>query len=247
MDLDGEQAERFDAQLETLLTWHRREELPRYVDFLGDALALLDGPVRRQDVNGFADRAERAWYRVRDRAMDELLLLGSELSDEQIDEFIGNLEEKQRKYERKYLRRDDEEYRDDASDSLEENLEDYLGSLEDAQLQRVQEASATLIRADTLWLEERRRWIDMLRVELERTPGWQQRLRGRVTDWESGLDSAASDAYEHNTRVVQEAIAVVVDTRSDEQDERLRRKLVDLKADLEELSRKPGSITASAH
>ncbi|MFK8042540.1 DUF6279 family lipoprotein, partial [Congregibacter sp.] len=34
VDLDRSQSQVFDAQLEGLLEWHRREELPRYVEFL---------------------------------------------------------------------------------------------------------------------------------------------------------------------------------------------------------------------
>jgi hypothetical protein len=53
------------------------------------------------------DEFEDAWYRVRDRALEELLVLGATLSDAQIDEFIAALDKRQRKYERKYLGRSD--------------------------------------------------------------------------------------------------------------------------------------------
>jgi hypothetical protein len=235
VDLDRGQAQQFDAQVEALLAWHRREELPQYVLLLDDVLARLDGPLTTADVIEFGDEAELAWYRVRDRALDELLLLGAQLSDEQVGEFLAKLQEKQEKFEDKYLPRDEEEFRDDAADNLRDTLEDYLGRLDPPQREIVLAAARDLQRSDALWLAERQRWIDVLHTELVRAPGWQQRIRRQVLGWEATLDSDTTSAYDHNTLVVQEAIAAVVDARSDKQDRRLRRKLVDLRDDLQQL------------
>ena len=235
VDLDREQSQRFDIQLEALLDWHRRDELPRYVLLLDDALARLDGPLLESDVLALSDAAEEAWYRLRDRGLDELLVLGTTLSDEQVEEFLSALDKRQRKYERKYLPRDDEKYHREATENLRDNLEDYLGRLDSAQRATVREAGAVLLRSDALWLAERQRWLDMLGEELRRLPGWQSRVRERVLGWEATLDAPTSAVYDHNTRVIQAAIAAVVDARSDKQDKRLRRKLSDLRDDLQRL------------
>jgi hypothetical protein len=235
VDLDRDQRGQFDVQLESLLSWHRREELPRYTLILDDALARLDGEFTAADVIELSEVAELAWYRIRDRALDELLVLGAQLSDAQIEEFLESLDKRQEKFERKYLPRDDEEFRDDAADNLRDTLEDYLGRLAPAQRVIVADTSAALIRSDALWLAERQRWIDMLRAELQREPGWQQRIRRQVLGWEHTLDEERDAAYEHNTLLVQEAVASIVDQRSEKQDRRLRRRLEDLRDDFQQL------------
>ena len=66
VSLDSEQQERFDARLETLLDWHRREELPAYVVLLDDALIILDDGVPMDDTRAMADRIEEAAIRFQD-------------------------------------------------------------------------------------------------------------------------------------------------------------------------------------
>ncbi|WP_439106582.1 DUF6279 family lipoprotein [Congregibacter sp.] len=233
VDLDRAQSKAFDAQLEVLLDWHRREELPRYLDFLNDVEADLASDLSVVQLQGYADRAEDAWLRVREPALEQLLLLAEDLSDEQLRDFMAVMDKKQRKYERKYLDRDDEEMRDDAADSLEDTLKDYLGRLNGEQLDRVRAAANELRRSDAVWLRERSVWTAELAQILEREPGWQQRTRSLVEEWENNLDPEVQALYDHNQRTVQAAIVDVVNDRTEKQDVRLRKKLAALREDLE--------------
>lgn len=243
VDLDREQKAGFDQQVEALLAWHRSEELPRYLQLLNDLEARLDTTWSKADVLAFSDAVERAWYRLRDRALDELLLLGATLSDAQLEEFLQSLDKRQRKYERKYLKRSDEEYREDAADSLQESLEDYMGRLDDAQEQMVVDAVAQLRRSDGFWLDERQRWMDMLRLQLQRRPGWEQRIRREIRAWEDHLDVETEAVYDHNTATVQAAIADVLNSRSERQDEKLRDAIADLREDIAALADEGASHT----
>ncbi len=233
VDLDRDQSRAFDGQIEMLLEWHRYEELPKYRALLDDMLAALDEPVDVEVVTAFSEAVEEAWYRIRDRGLDELLLLGASLSDEQIAEFIAEMRKKQRKYERKYLKRSEEEYRDDADDSLRDFLGDFLGRLEAFQTDRTRLAAESLQRSDSYWLRERADWIAMLERELTRAPGWEERIRTTVDLWESKLDPQALAVYEHNSQVVRQALAEVIDTRTSRQDRRLRRELESLRDDVD--------------
>jgi transcriptional regulator with XRE-family HTH domain len=183
-------------------------------------------------LQSYADRAEQAWFRVRDPGLELLLRLGGDLSQEQIADFIAVMAKKQSKYERKYLDRDDEEVVEDAFESLEETLEDYLGRLDESQLQRLRVAAGALLRSDAIWLRERSAWTAELAEALQRKAGWQQRVRGIVRDWEARLDPDVQAVYDHNTNVVQAAIVDVVNSRSDKQDSRLRKKIDGFRDDL---------------
>ena len=232
VDLDREQGRQLDEQLEPLLAWHRREELPQYLELLDTMIADLDDDLDLALIGQRTDELEIAWYRVRDRGLDELLELGNALRDDQIDEFIESLNKKQRKYERKYLSRDDEEFREDAYDNLREFFEDYLGRLNAEQRQRVKDAVANLQRSDDRWLSERAEWIAVMTLELNRDPGWEDRVRYTIFNWESQLDADTLAVYEQNTQTVQMALVDVVNARTEKQDRRLRRKLQSLREDL---------------
>lgn len=232
VELDNAQEDDLDLRIQRLLHWHRGEELPRYAVLIERLEGSLDQPVDETVVAALTDEMEVAWYRLRDRALEEMLELGETLSDEQIDEFIASLEKTQRKYERKYLRRSDRDYRRDAVDSMGDFLKDYLGRLDSQQSQQIREMARQLRRSDSTWLAEREHWINMLREELRREPGWADRLRRTVQDWEMELDAESLELYDYNTLIVQRAIATIIDSRSSRQDARLRRELVSLREDV---------------
>ncbi|MFN2327428.1 MAG: DUF6279 family lipoprotein [Chromatocurvus sp.] len=236
VDLERDQRQLLKDQVDALLGWHRRSELPRYVSLLARAEASLDSPVTPATVEGLALSAEVEWLRLRDRALDELMVVGEALDDAQIAEFIGKLRERQLEYEEKYLDRDDEAYREEACDSLIDNLEDYLGRMGRGRQREICTHLDDLRRADTAWLTERQRWVDWLEEVLQRKPGWQTELRQRVTDWEDTVSPTYLGTYAHNSALIYRAVAAAVDTRSERQDRYLRRKLSGLRGDFTQLS-----------
>ncbi|MEQ8514255.1 MAG: DUF6279 family lipoprotein [Chromatocurvus sp.] len=236
VDLDRSQREFLEDRVDAFLGWHRRSELPRYAVLLARAEQALDSRVTADTVKSLALAAETEWYRMRDRALDELIAVGDGLDERQVAGFIGTLRERQAEYEEEYLERDDEEYREEACDRLVDNLEDYLGRLRRESQRETCAMLEDLRRSDTVWLAERERWLDWLERVLQRRPGWQAELRGRVTDWESTVSPEYLSIYDHNTALIYHAVASAVEARSERQDRHLRRKLAGLREDVNELS-----------
>lgn len=236
VDLDREQSQILEQQLEPVLTWHRYEELPVYVAFLSEVEGALDKPLTAVQVEGFVNEIEDSWIRVRDRGLEELILIGETLSEEQIDEFFAELDKRQKKLEKKYLKRSDEEFHDDVFDELKGSFKDYLGRLSRDQKDRLLTAANGLERSDHHWLNERAQWIAQMRTELRREPGWQDSVRLMIRDWEDGIDPAAQAVYDQNNHLVRQVIADVANMRSDKQDSRLRKELSKLRDELRELS-----------
>ena len=235
VDLDREQSVFLDERLLPFLAWHRNEELPRYLELLDQSEEMLAGPVVADDIARLSLAAEEAWLRVEQRGLEWMIELGAQLSDEQMAEFIDELRKRQLKYEKKYLTRSDEEYREDALDNLRDSLQDYLGRLEPSQRDALEVYVARLIRSDSVWLEERAGWIDRLEAMLQREPGWQQRLREAIRTREETVSEAYTATYNHNLAVINEAVAETLNTRTDKQDRRLRREIEDLRDDLKVL------------
>lgn len=236
VDLERDQRRFLKDQVDTFLGWHRRSELPRYAALLARAEASLDSPVTAATVEELALSAEEEWLRLRDRALDELMVVGEALDDGQLAEFIGSLRERQREYEEKYLDRDNDEYREEACDSLIDNLEDYLGRFGRGRQRKICAMLADLRRADVAWLSERQRWIDWLEEVLQRRPGWQAELRQRVAEWEDTVPPDYRSIYTHNSALIYRAVAAAVEARTERQDRYLRRKLSGLREDFTQLS-----------
>lgn len=236
VDLDREQAAFLDEQLAPFLTWHRAEELPAYISILDDIDSTLDREMTGDDVAAISLEFEEAWFRLESRALDWLLALGAELSEEQVAEFLAELWQQQEKYENKYLDRSDEEYRQDSYDSLVDSTQDYLGRLDREQKQVLENASADLRRSDAIWLREREAWLQRLEVFMQRQPGWQAAIRDAVVSRSEVVSAEYLELYDHNLGVIYAALAQVLNSRTETQDRRLRSKLSDLRKDLETLT-----------
>ena len=235
VELDRAQDAFLDEQLQPFLAWHRTEELPRYTQILDDITRRLDAPLTAQDVAAISLEFEQAWFRLEGRALEWLLALGERLTDDQVQQFLDELWDKQEEYQKKYLERSDQEYREDSYDSLRDSVQDYLGRLDKPQKQLLETASTDLLRSDTTWLRERAAWLQRLEVMMRREPGWQQAIRDSVQRRSETVSAEYLDLYEHNLAVIHSALAQVLNSRSEKQDQRLRKKLANLREDLQTL------------
>ena len=235
VELDRAQDVFLDEQLRPFLAWHRTEELPRYTLIIDDITRRLDAPLTAQDVAAISLEFEQAWFRLEARGLEWLLALGERLTDDQVRQFLDELWDKQEEYQKKYLERSDQEYHEDSYDSLRDSVQDYLGRLDKPQKELLETASNGLLRSDTTWLRERAAWLQRLEVMMRREPGWQQAIRDSVQRRSETVSAEYLDLYEHNLAVIHSALAQVLNSRSEKQDQRLRKKLANLREDLQTL------------
>ena len=119
--------------------------------------------------------------------------------------------------------------------NLVDSMQDYLGRLGREQKQVLENASTQLRRSDTIWLREREAWLQRLEVFMQRQPGWQAAVRDAVARRSEVVSAEYLELYDHNLGVIHAAVAEVLNSRTEAQDRRLRRKLSDLRRDLETL------------
>ena len=234
-ELNRAQEKYLDELLSPFLAWHRSDELPRYVKVLEDIEASLDQPVTAEVVAAISAEFENAWFRLEGEALDWLLDLGARLSDDQIQGFLAELQEQQQEYEEKYLTRSDEEFHEESYDNLLDSMQDYLGRLNGAQRDLLRDTGNGLLRSDRTWLRERAAWLEKLAILLEREPGWQRRVREAIAARDENVDPEYLRIYEHNLRLIHSAVAELLNSRTEKQDRRVRRKLSELREDLESL------------
>lgn len=243
VELNTQQDSHLDELLEPFLQWHRSEELPAYIAILEGLESRVDHPMAGADVAEVFTEFESAWLRLEDTSLDWLLDLGGQLSDEQMNEFVAALWEKQEEFEEEYLERTDKEFYKDSFDNFKDNAEEYLGRLSPEQREQLQTASSQLLRSDETWLAERYDWLKKLEVLLAREPGWQQRVQEAVVAQRQNLSPEYVRIYEHNMGVIADAIAELLNGRSERQDKHLRERLAELREDLETLvAQEPGAV-----
>lgn len=235
VDLERDDKRELKRLLDGFLYWHRSEELPRYGVLLDDMLASLDQPATADSVAATSAAIEAAWFRLEARAVDWMIEFGEGLEDEQMDQFIARLRKDQAEWEQEYLGRSDEEYVEDSYERFLDTAQDYMGRLDWGQRGILQTAAGNMRRSDTVWLAERALWIERLEDTLRREPGWQQRLLDDLDGRDVTVSPEYNEVMEHNLAIIHQAIADLINSRSDKQGRRLRRELGDLRDDVDTL------------
>ncbi len=235
VELNQAQKVYLDELLAPFLTWHRSQELPTYLNILDVIENSLDQPLTPDSAAAIFTEFEKAGLRLQGEALERLLDLGSGLSDAQVAGFLEVMRERQQEYEKKYLKRTDQEFHEDNYDNLLDYAKDYLGGLSDQQRELLRDASQRLLRSDRAWLQERAEWITQLAELLKRQPGWQERVRAQLAARNANVPPDYLHIYEHNMGVIYATIAQLLNGRSDQQDRHLRDKLSALRGDLEAL------------
>ena len=232
VNLNRKQKKTLDELLQPFLAWHRHEELQRYVELLDQIASDLDGDLTARQVAAHAEQFVEAWERIEVKALDWMLSLGEELSDEQMAQFVEKLWDKQREYEEEYLPRSIEQYHEDAYENLLDSTQDFLGRLDWGQRAILESAAAELQRSDGIWLEEREQWVQRIEELVLREPGWQQGVRDMLANRDATTSPEYLEVYEHNTAVIYAAMARLLNTRTGKQDKRLRKEIANFREDL---------------
>ena len=235
--LDREQQAAFDQRLDDFLAWHRSEELPRYREFIVTSLDTLEDGVTLAEAVAISEEIDLAADRFQAQFIELLLVTAEDLSDEQIQGFLTELDRNQTEYADERLVRNEEAYYADSTKTMTDLVKRLIGRLNRDQRSEIAERSKDLIRLDGLWHDDRARWGNALRVILEaKAPGWQEEVRrlgetrseARIPEYVAGI--------EHNGDVILALLVDIINSRTERQDRRMRRFLEGLVDDIDALT-----------
>ncbi len=237
VELSAAQREYFDTQLAPFLSWHREEELNRYIGFLSRVEQDIAGDVSAEMIRLWVDEAMLALRRSQTRLLEMGIDLAGRLNDQQMASIGKRLMEKQAELEEQYLQRSEKEYADATYDRVAGKLDDYMGRLNSEQKQTLRDASAELVRLDRAWLSDRRAWLEATLPLLAREPGWEDAIRQQVNERFEYRSVAYHQAMEHNLGLISTAVASVLNNRDRGQQSRLVAELAYLRDELQELNK----------
>ena len=235
--LNREQQAAFDQRLDDFLAWHRREELPRYREFIVTSLDTLEDGVTLEEAVVISKEIDLAADRFQGQFIELLLATAEGLSDKQVQDFLAELERNQAEYADERLVRDEETYYADSAKTMKDLVKRLIGRLNRDQRAEIEKRSMGLTRLDGLWHDDRARWGRALRVILEaKVPGWQAEIRklgetrseARIPEYVAGI--------EHNGDVILALLVDIINSRTERQDRRMRRFLQGLVDDIDALT-----------
>ncbi len=207
LDVEGEQKEELERRIEEFVTWHRARALPQYAALADEAARRLERGLSRDDlVWGYEAAMAQARERAR-AAAERIAPLLDRLTPAQIAHLERELAEDNRRFARRYLRGDDPERRQRRIERNVERLEDWVGGLSKAQVERVG------LYAERAPLLEELRGRDRQRLHAElismvRAGEARRRLPDAAAHWDRGRAPGYTEAYEASRR---EYFAMVLD------------------------------------
>jgi hypothetical protein len=185
LDFEGEQSEDLDRRLSAFLAWHRGAALPIYARLGGEAAARMERGLEREDLEWGYDAVRAQIREALRRAAAEAGGLLDGLRAEQIGHLERRLEEENRKFAKERMQGSLEERHQRRVKRNVERLEDWFGTLGEAQVARIERYSTRAPFSAELQDRDRRRrqaeFIAMLRAHTAR-----ERLVAWAQDWEAG-------------------------------------------------------------
>jgi hypothetical protein len=195
LDLDSKNAEEMDERIDEFFHWHRRNALPQYARIAEEAAKRVEKGLSREDlVWGYDSIVAHARQSLRVGA-ERIAPILDRLSPEQAAHMEKRFAEDNRKFAREYLRGSESERKKRRAKRVEERLEDWVGNLSKAQVERVKQFSERVPLYDELRDRERKR-IQAELLDMVRKREAQKRLPERAANWERGRDPAHLSASE---------------------------------------------------
>lgn len=238
VDLEGEQTEEFDRRLGAFLAWHRAGALSQYARLGALAAGRVERGLKREDLEWGYDAVRAQIREAVGRAAAEAAGPLDGLSAGQIAHLERRLEEDNRKFVKERMQGTTEERHQRRVKRNVERLEEWLGSLSEAQLERIERYSARVPSYAGLQDRDRRRrqaeFLAMLRAREAR-----QRLVPWVQDWEAGRAPEYAKALRATREEYMDLLLDLDRTLDAEQREHAVRRLRRFSTLFETLARQP--------
>ena len=189
LDLQGDDADELDDRIDEFHAWHRKNALPKYVNLAHEASQrFADGLSRPDVVWGYDSVRVQARESLR-KAGDLVAPLLDRLTPEQVAQIERRLADENRQFYRDNLRASERDRRRKRARFIIDRLEDWVGKLTQAQIQRVREYADRAPMVDELRDRDRKR-VQKDVIAILRAREARARLGERLANWDRGREPA---------------------------------------------------------
>ncbi|WP_148861214.1 DUF6279 family lipoprotein [Marinobacter fonticola] len=244
--LDDVQEARLESQINSLLEWHCRHELPRYAAWLEDVNTLSSSPpLHVADV----ERLQAGLFQAIDRLTQRIhptatALLGS-LSNDQVAALDRAMAEGQRERREEFLGDTPAAQLEKREERTRERAERWLGSVNANQRQTIKTWNRNRGKQTEIWLEGRGRWQAALLQSLQNrsSPGFPDRIEYLLTHSSDVRGETYQTMFEESRAAMTQLIVDLINQSTPQQRAHLEDEIEELQADFEALACRSGDKT----
>jgi hypothetical protein len=216
--LNEKQQQQFAAIVDETLVWHKEKELPRYRQYLENIGTKLDQPLSESDIGGMQGFMTSSVKNIQQYIAPTLLPLFNTFEEEQKQAFWGELNKVQAEYEKEFLSRSNKEYIEDLNEKYISFTERLLGALTDDQKSVIESETSRIIRADDIWLNARRAWLDDIKFQSEqKTSDWHTRVQAAWLDRDKHYSVESKLKTDKRDQQARQLLLTVINERTDKQ------------------------------
>jgi len=170
--LEDEQEDRLEEMVDRNIEWHRYDQLPKYAQLLREIESDTSSGVMTVDqMERYYGRFIILWDEFIVQTMPDVTAFFMMLSQEQVDEFIENLEESNQELWEEYAGKTPEDRQKSRQEGAIKGLERVFGRLSGEQKELVRSYQSGLHDVSPEWMAARRQWQEDFRnLVLERPP-----------------------------------------------------------------------------
>ncbi len=248
IELDGPSRVAFDSGFDSLWQWHRSTQLATYARDLREVAEAAQGTLTRDQIAGYLQRASDHGERLFLEALPPSARVLQALDDDQVRGLLEKMAEDRGEEAEEEAERTPDESRKQHERDVARSLRRWLGSLNGAQQARVRDWAAARRDEPALWKRHGEHWA----VVFERTlaaraaPDFETRLREVFRDPQLPDSAAIRELNDYNRDHYIGLLAQLAPTLSAEQRRHLRKRLISIAEDFEELARQRQQAAAAA-
>jgi len=237
--LDDAQEEQLRDAVTRNLEWHRRNQLPQYAEFCRQLERDAAGVLTAEILDARFEQMMAMWDEFIRRALPDASAFFLSLSDEQVDEFIENLEDHNQELWDEYAGETVEERIERREKAAFKGFKRVVGRLTEEQKELIRSYMANMHDVSEYWLQSRRRWqLDFRDLVKARPaePEFTERLAALMLDPNRTDDSAYRQKVEENRQTFIAMAVALSAVLSEEQSDRVSKRLRSYARDFEILA-----------
>lgn len=208
-DLNANQKRELQPRIAALHDWHRKQELPRYVQFLDAVIAKAQDGLDQAEVEWMLAESYPLFERLSARFSPEAAAILATVSDAQIDHAVAEFKKAEKdRFEKLELSEDD--YIKFRMKVARKNMKTWLGSYTDAQMQEY-ERFVRKNRGEELRRRKRYQDNEHALIALLRTHPGAQPIAEHIHGWLTRAETRATPEFqEAEKRTQAEFVNLVV-------------------------------------
>ncbi|WP_159650515.1 DUF6279 family lipoprotein [Vibrio atypicus] len=233
VELNDEQEELVSDKIMLLSEWHRKEEIPNYIEHLDELIDLDLRAFTIEDLERQESKFQSHSDRLIQRVAPELFELAQQLTDSQVEELMNNIRVRHTKYKKKHQKLSERESRRNYAEKIAENVDDWLGSVTKEQKQLIKLWSQELSVTSLDWIQHQTKMrvemnsLFMKRFDIARfEPHFEQLMFDPTSYYAPQLEQK----IDHNRKVANQYLVQMINSATDKQTEHYREELQDWKS-----------------